>query len=337
MFRAKPAASLSPCGTVTPRLRSTKRSTSSPEGTRSRCGTTARTRRPGSVRTCGADALATSSAHACRTPLPLPCRSTKICPSGKRCATRCAHWTARAVLPMPAGPSTTRMTGLPSAAVTDPSNIASSCSRPTQRMPRGSWRGTVGAASTDGPAVSGPGSARRIRACSALVCWAGSTPSRSASRRRSASYASMASARRPRPCSPVMRLRTTSSLSGCWSASAYSSSRSSARPPSRSSPSWHSTSADSRSRSSSRRVRSAHSPVIPPRGLPRQMPSASRNSRTAVRVSVPVARALATVRRKRCRSTASASTSSTYPPCRRRSVVPGPPPVFSRTPRSREM
>ena len=27
MFRAKPAASLSPCGTVTPRLRSTKRST----------------------------------------------------------------------------------------------------------------------------------------------------------------------------------------------------------------------------------------------------------------------------------------------------------------------
>ncbi len=83
------------------------------------------------------------SAGGASSPSPKPRRSAKSCPSGKDPAYRCAHCTAQAVLPTPAGPATTA-SGL-SPVVPSVSTVVSAASwasRPRKRAGgRGSSRG----------------------------------------------------------------------------------------------------------------------------------------------------------------------------------------------------
>ena len=234
------------------------------------------------------------------------------CPSGNAPATRCAHSTASAVLPTPAGPAST-----PIAAVSPGGSSfvsqASSSSRPAN--PDGALGSCAGTSTptfgvTTGSLLSSSRvvSSRRTRACSSRSCGPGSMPSSSDARCANRWYASSAVARRSARYRATMTCATSRSRNGCASISWVSSPMISWWRP------ISSCASNRASRIASRSSVSSGAETRPPRSAsagPRQSALAS-SSRSARRVA-GTPRALASSARATVTSISESSTIRRYP------------------------
>ena len=112
-----------------------------------------------------------------------PCKGTKICPPGNRPASRCAAWTANAVLPMPAIPPIAWMLTTPPAPAAASASSASSCRRPVnEAMSRGSVRAAAATPLAPArPVAVWPRAAASNSIRSWLLSWSASASSRTVS------------------------------------------------------------------------------------------------------------------------------------------------------------